>query len=78
MGEGSSFKLVSQATDCNSTIFCRLCGWPVVATLLNDFLDHLASSHSLRIYSVLLGERTLIRTDQGDVEVTRQDTMVRA
>ncbi len=78
MGEHRSFKTVSQATDCDSTIFCRFCGQPVVATLLNDFLGHLASSHSLRLYSVLLGERTLIRTDQGDVEVKRQDTMVRA
>ena len=52
-------------------IFCQFCGGPVNATLLNDFLEHLASSHNLRLYSVLLGQRTLIRTDEGTVEVER-------
>ena len=64
---------VSQATGCDSTIFCRFCGRRVAATLLNEFLEHLVGSHSLKISSVLLDERTLIRTDRGDVEVKRQD-----
>ncbi len=60
------------------TVFCPFCDKPVIATLLNDFLEHLASSHNLKIYRVLLGQRTVIQTNLGDVEVRKQDTMARA
>ena len=52
-----------------TNVFCRFCDGPVSATLLNEFLEHLSIAHSLRLYSVLLGERTLIRTNIGEVEV---------
>lgn len=60
------------------TVFCLFCDKLVTATLLNDFLEHLASSHNLKIYRVLLGQRTVIQTNLGDVEVRKQDTMARA
>jgi hypothetical protein len=53
----------------DSSIFCKFCEAPVKVRLFNDFLEHLAGTHQMRLAAVVLGDPTIVLTNIGPVEV---------
>jgi len=50
-------------------LFCRFCDAYVKVALLNDFIVHLQEEHNVVVKSVTLGEKTVIETETGTIEV---------
>jgi len=50
-------------------LYCHLCDAYIKVLLLNDFIKHLIEMHGIGVKSVTLGERVMIETDSGIIEV---------
>jgi len=71
MTEKALFLLLvaSKELDPPGGIFCRFCDAYVKVTLFNEFIDHLVEIHNVDVKSVILGDRFIIETGTGTIEV---------